>query len=87
MPAQRVHPASRASHVAHQQLQHRSRANDLRSEAVLRPSHRVNDGADLLGIAILSDRREQVRRFQELIFRDARDALHHLRRVARVLLL
>ena len=69
MPAQRVHASAGASHVAQQQLQHRSRADDLCSEAMLRPSDRVNDGSDLLHVAIFADGREQVGGFQELIFR------------------
>ena len=43
--------------------------------------------ATFFGIAILADGREQIRGFQELILRDAGDALHHLRRVARIMLL
>ena len=85
--AQRVHAAAGASDVAQQQLQHRRGADDLRSEAVLRPADRIDDGGDLLGVAVLADGGEQIGGLEELILRNAGDALHHFRRVARILLL
>jgi hypothetical protein len=87
MAAQRVDAAAGAPHVAQQQLQHGRGADDLRAEAVLRPAHRVDDGGDLLHVAVFADGGEQIGGLQELIFRNAGDALHHLRRVARILLL
>ena len=43
--------------------------------------------ADLLHVAVFADRGEEIGGFQKLIFGNAGDALDHLRRVARVLLL
>ena len=54
---------------------------------MLRPSHRVQDGRHLLHVAVFTDGGEQVSGFEELVFGNARDALDHLRRVTRVLLL
>ena len=85
--AQRVHAAAGAADVAEQQLQHRRGADDLRAEGVLRPADGVDDRRRLLHVAVFADRREQIGGFQKLILRDAGDALDHLRRVARVLLL
>ena len=85
--AQGIHAAAGASHVAHQQLQHRRGADDLRAEAVLRPADGVDDGRHLLHVSILADGGEHVGSLQELVFGNAGDALDHLRRVARVLLL
>ena len=85
--AQGVHATAGASDISQQQLQHGRGADDLRAKAVLRPANGVNDGANLLGGAILADGGVQVRSLQELIFGNAGDALHHLRRVAGVLLL
>ena len=85
--AQSVDAAAGAADVAQQQLQHRGGADDLRAEAVLRPADGVDDGRDLLHVAVLADGREQVGGLQELILRNAGDALDHFRRVARILLL
>ncbi len=85
--AQRIDAAAGASDVAHQQLQHGGGADDLRAEGVLRPADRVDDGGDLLHVAILADGGEHVPRLQKLVLRNAGDARNHLRRVARVLLL
>ena len=85
--AQSVDAAAGAPDVAEQQLQHGRGANDLRAEAVLRPPHRIHDGGDLLHVAIFADGSEQIGGLQELVFRNAGDALDHLRRVARILLL
>ena len=85
--AQCVHAAAGAPHVAENQLQHRCRPDDLRSERVVRPSHRVYDCAGLLGAAVFADGGEQVGGFQELVLGDAGDALDHFWRVARILLL
>jgi hypothetical protein len=52
---------------------------------MLRPANSVNDCAGLLHLTVLTNGGEHIRSFNKLIFRDARDALDHLRRVARVL--
>ena len=85
--AQRVDAAAGASHVAHQELQDGRGADDLRAEAVMRPADGVDDGAGLLHVAILADGGEEFGGLEELILRNAGDALHHFRRIARVLLL
>ena len=87
MAAQRVHSAARSSHVAQQQLDHRRRANNLRSESVLRPAYRVNNRRHFLHVPVFAHGREHVDRLQILFLRDARDPLHGFRRVARILLL
>ncbi len=86
MSAQRVDAAAGAPDVAEQQLQHRGRSDDLAAECVLRPADGVDHRRHLRHLAVFTDRREQIRRLQELILRDAGDPLHHLRGVARVLL-
>ena len=43
--------------------------------------------AGLLHVAVFADGGEQVGGLEELILRNAGDALHHLRRIARILLL
>ncbi len=87
MAAQRVHAAARPPDVAEQKLNHRRGANDLRSESMLRPAHRVDDRRDFLHVAIFADGSEQVDGLQVLVLRDARDALDGFGRVARILLL
>ena len=84
--AQSIDAAAGAPHVAQQQLQHGRGADDLRAEGVLRPTHRIDDGRDLLHVAVFADGSEQVRGLQELVFGYAGDALDHLRRVTRILL-
>ena len=54
---------------------------------VLRPADRVDDRGGLLHVAVLADGGEEVGGLEELILRDPGDALDHLRRVARILLL
>ena len=71
-----------ASDVTEQQLKNRGGADDLRAEGVLRPADRVDDRCRLLHVAVLADRREEVRRLQKLILRNPGDALHDFRRVA-----
>src|SRR4029077_12492725 len=85
--AQRIHAASSATYIAQQQLQHGRGANDLSTESVLRPSHSVNNSADLFHVAIFADRSEKIGGFQELVFGNTCNTLDHLWRVARVLLL
>src|SRR6266481_7463954 len=53
----------------------------------LRPSDGVDDGADLLHVAVFANRSVEVSGFEELLLGNAGDALDHLRRVAGILLL
>src|SRR5712692_3549935 len=87
MASQSVDAASGAPHVAEHQLQYGRGADDLCSESVLRPAHGVDDRGDLFHVAVFPNGREELSRLQELLPRDAGDALDHFRRVARVLLL
>ena len=57
------------------------------AEAVLGPADRVDDCGGLLHVAVFADGGEEVGGFEELVLRDSGDALDHLGRVARVLLL
>src|SRR5215469_6974104 len=85
--AQSVYAAAGASHISEEQLEHGRRANDLGAEGVLGPPDRVDDGRGFLHVAVFADRGEKVGGFEVLLFRNACDALHGLRRVARILLL
>ena len=87
MSAQRVHAAAGTPDVAEQQLQHRRRADDLCAEGVLRPADGIDDRRHFLHVAVDTNRREEIGRFQELVLRNAGNPLDHFRRVARVLLL
>ena len=64
-----------------------ARADDLSAERVLRPADRIDDGGDFFRVAVVADGSEQIGGLQELVFRNAGDALHHLGRVARILTL
>ena len=86
MATQRIHAAASPSDVAHQKLQHRRGAYDLRAEGVLGPSDRVDDGCHFFKVAIFADRSEKISRLQELRPRDAGDAFDDFGRVARVVL-
>src|SRR5579862_4076142 len=86
MPSQRVHAATGATNITHQQLHHCRRADDLRTEAVLRPADGIDDGANFLQIAVFANGSELVPRLQQLVLRNSSDARDHLRRVPRVLL-
>ncbi len=77
MVSKSVDASAGAANVAEQQLEHCRGADDLRPEAVLRPADGVDDGRDLLQVAVLADGGEQVGGFDELIFRNAGNALHH----------
>ena len=85
--AKGVDAATGPADVAEQQLQHRRGLDDLRAGGVLGPADGVDNRRRLLHVAVLADRREQIGGFQELILGDPRDALDHLRRVARIVLL
>src|ERR1035438_6501856 len=85
--AQCVDSAAGASNVAQKKLYDAGGADDLSPETMLRPTDRVNNGGDFLHVAILAHRGEQIGGFQELVLRNAGDALDHFRRIALVLLL
>ena len=87
MTSQRVDAAASAANVSEKQLQHGRRTDDLSAECMLRPADRVNDGADFFHVAVLPDGRVEVRGLQKLILWDAGDALHHFRRVSRIVFL
>ena len=87
MTTQRIDSATRASNISHNQLQHRRSADDLCPKSVLRPANRINDGAGLLHVAVFSNRSVEIGGFQKLILGNAGNPLHHLRRIARILLL
>src|SRR5437899_10582825 len=87
MPAQRVHAAAGAAHIAQQKLQYRGGSNDLRSGSVLGPSDSVDDRSCFLHVAVFADGREEISGLQKLFLGDARDALDHFRRVAAVMFL
>ena len=87
MAAQRVYAAARSPNVAEKKLNHGRRADDLRSESMLRPAHRVDDGRDFLHVAVFADGGKQIDGLQVLVLRDARDALDGFGGVARILLL
>ncbi len=55
MAAKRVHATARPTDVAEQKLNHGGGADDLRSESMLRPAHRVNDRCDFLHVAVFAD--------------------------------
>src|SRR4029077_18553623 len=54
---------------------------------MLCPTHRVDDGADFLHVAIFADRGKQIDRLQVLILGDTGDPLYDFWGVARILLL
>jgi hypothetical protein len=84
VPAQRIHPAARAAHVAQQQLDHRHRADVLAAHRVLGPAQCVADRHHLVGCGRLA---EHLRDLQELVLRRAGDLADQLGRVAAEVLL
>src|SRR2546423_6505680 len=87
MTAQSIHSTTCATYIAQEQLQNCSGANDLRTGRVLCPADCVDDRAGFFHIAVFANRREQISSFDKLIFGNTSNALNHLRRVTRVLLL
>src|SRR5437870_3010591 len=87
MTAQSIHSSTSAPDVAENQLQNGSGANDLRTARMLRPTHRIDDRADFLHVAIFANGGEEIGGFDKLILGNPGDAFNHLRRVTRVLLL
>src|SRR4029453_786718 len=79
MTAQRQNPAARPANVSKQQLQNRSRANDLHALGMLRPADCVAKRGSPLGPG---RGRERMRDFVKKIWWNPADFLHHLRRVA-----
>src|SRR6266481_6404319 len=53
----------------------------------MRPADGVDDGAGLLHVAVFANRSVEVGGLEELLLGNAGDALDHLRRVARILIL
>jgi len=84
MSAQRIHAAARNADVAEQQLHHCPRANHLRTGGVLGPSEGVHDGH---GTRRRCGRGDKVPDMHDTLFRRAANPLHHLRHIARVVLL
>ena len=84
MPAQRVHAAAGHTDIAEQELHHRTGADHLRTDRMLRPAERVHDGHRAIR---RRSRGDHVPDLQHLVLRRAADAFDHLRRVARVVLL
>src|SRR5882757_2000397 len=54
---------------------------------MLRPADCIDDGRGLFHVAVFPDGREKFGGFQKLVLRNSGDSLHHLRCVARILLL
>src|ERR1700720_1525793 len=54
MSAKCVDSTSSTAHIAQDQLEHGSRANDLRAEGVLRPANRVDHSGSFRGVAIFA---------------------------------
>src|SRR5579875_2538903 len=77
----RVHAAAGTSHVPQEQLQQSSGANQLHAGGMLGEPDRVDDRHHLVRPAHLAD---DLGDLEEVFFRDARDGLHHLGRVARI---
>src|SRR6266403_2404997 len=80
MTAQGENSAAGSADISKQQLQNRSRSNDLHALGMLRPADRVaNRGGPLRARCS----RETMRDFVKKVGRDTADFLDHLRRVAR----
>ncbi len=79
VPAEGIHAAARPADVAEKELQHCRGADDLDAGRVLRPSERVGDRADALGVA---GGGHDVAHFEELRLRCAADTLDGFGRVA-----
>ncbi len=79
MTAQGVNTAASHAHIAEEQLDHRHRADVLRTHGVLRPAQRVQERCGFVFGAgfcdVLTD-------FQEISLRCTADVFHHVRRVA-----
>ena len=84
MPAQRVHATTGHADVAQQQLHHGAGTHVLCADRVLRPAQRVQDGHRLV---LDGGGRDHVPDLADAVGRRAADALDHLHRVARVVLL
>ena len=84
--AKRIDASTGPADISHQELYHGCRSDDLRSEAVLSPAHRIDDSGRLFHVAVSADRGEEFSRFEELVFRNTGDTLNNFRRVSRILL-
>src|SRR5260221_14431978 len=87
MAAKRVDAAARTTDVTEQQLHNCGRTDNLCAEGVMGPTYGVDNGADLLHVAVFANRSVEVSGLEELLLGDAGDALDHLRGVAGILLL
>src|SRR5258708_7591876 len=87
MAAKRVDAAASATDVTEQQLHNCGRTDNLGAEGVMGPTDGVDDGADLLHVAVFANRSVEVNGLEELLLGNAGDALDHLRGVAGILLL
>src|SRR5258708_2890913 len=87
MPAKRVDAAARTTDVTEQQLHNCGCTDNLGAEGVMGPTYGVDDGADLLHVAVFANGGVEVSGLEELLLGDTGDALDHLRSVAGILLL
>src|SRR5689334_8323748 len=87
MAAKSVDSAAGASHIAEQKLRHGRWADDLRTEGVLGPADRINNGADFLGVTIFADLGVDVPGLGQFVLWDSRDAGDGLRVIAGEMLL
>src|SRR5579864_827118 len=72
--AKGIDAAAGASHIAEQKLRHGRGADNLRTEGVLGPAHRVNNGADLFCVSIFADLGVYVPGLGQFILWDSRNA-------------
>src|ERR1043165_978222 len=86
MTSQRIDAPTGPTHIAEQELKHRSGADYLSAIGMLRPTNSVDDCRRLFHVAVLADGGEEIGSLDELILRNSGDAFHHLRGVARILL-
>src|SRR5215469_6418726 len=80
MPAQRHDTAACAPDIAEQELDDGGRANNLHTLRLLRPAHRVANGAGALASGIFDQRLSHL---QPLFARHAAYLFHHLLRITR----
>src|SRR5216683_5484351 len=82
MPAESEDASSRPSDVAEKQLKDRSRANDLRTFRLLRPTQRIANCSCLFRARC---RAKRLRNFQEPLARNPAKPFNQLRRVSRIM--
>src|ERR1041385_191813 len=86
MASQCIDAPTGSTDIAEQKLKDRGRAYDLSAVGMLCPPDGVDDCGGLFHIAVFADGGEEIGSLNELIPGNSGDALHHLRRVARILL-